>query len=251
MRSLAVGVVLPVHNEAELLPAALEALERAGRQIPDRCGRHTVIVLDACVDRSEAIARRWARRQGRSAVTITVVDARNVGLARGAGAEIVLAHFAGVPARRLWLATTDADSQVPPTWLSAQLAHHDAGAGLWTGRVEVADWSGRTPAAAQRWRAAYDAEARPVHGASMGVDAAAYRAAGGFPPLRTGEDRALRAAVLAIGAVEAHGGPPVVTSARRGARAPLGFAHALSRGDREDHDGDADETEAAAAAGGA
>ena len=234
MKPLAVGVVLPVHDEDQLLPAALDSLEGALRQLaehPIPC--HTVIVLDACSDGSELIARRWRDRVGPDAATVTAIEARNVGRARRIGAAMILEHFSAVPVERLWLATTDADSEVPPSWLTGQVDHYEAGAGLWTGRVAISDRSGRPPETVHRWRQAYAAEARPVHGASLGVAASTYLAAGGFPPLRTGEDRALHDAIVAIGARTGHGGAPVITSARRVGRAPLGFAHALSSADDE------------------
>jgi glycosyltransferase involved in cell wall biosynthesis len=238
MTPLAVGIVLPVHDEAELLPAALGALDRARQALgPRNLPCYTVIVLDACTDRSASIARQWGDRLGPDAAGVVAIEARNVGLARRRGVDVVLGHFRAVPAYRLWLATTDADSEVPPTWLSDQLAHYEHGADLWTGRVEVVDWTERTTAVAQRWRRDYAAEVRPVHGASLGVRASAYLAVGGFAPLRTGEDQALHDAVLATGTLVGHGGGvPVNTSARRTARAPLGFAHALSTVDRADDD---------------
>jgi glycosyltransferase involved in cell wall biosynthesis len=228
VRPLAAGVVVPVHDEEQHLPAALAALEVAVAEL--HCVPcFTVIVLDACSDRSEWIARRWAEGRGPDAAAVVSTEGRNVGAARGRGVDVVLAHFAHIPPHRLWLATTDADSRVPPTWLTGQLAHREAGVGLWAGRVDVLDWAGRSPVTAHRWRQDYATEARPVHGASLGVAASTYLAAGGFLPLRTGEDQALHDAVLALGALTGHGGgAPVITSARRLARAPLGFAHALS-----------------------
>ena len=67
-----------------------------------------------------------------------------------------------------------------------------------------------------------------VHGANLGFTADAYLAAGGFRPLSTAEDHAL------VDDLRAAGIPllrtarlPVVTSARRRARAPRGFAWLL------------------------
>jgi hypothetical protein len=61
------------------------------------------------------------------------------------------------------------------------------------------------------------------------VDAATYHRLGGFPTVRTGEDRGLVARALTAGARIHHDSTvKVVTSARRDARAPAGFAHALS-----------------------
>ena len=68
-----------------------------------------------------------------------------------------------------------------------------------------------------------------MHGANLGFTAQAYLGAGGFPPLRTGEDRALVAALRAQGRrVLRASSLPVVTSARRRYRAPAGFGHHLT-----------------------
>jgi hypothetical protein len=63
-----------------------------------------------------------------------------------------------------------------------------------------------------------------VHGANLGFRASSYLTAGGFPPVPTGEDHALVAALAAGGSrVLRTGALPVITSARRDPRAPNGF----------------------------
>ena len=102
-------VVVPAHNERERLPACLASVAAAARQatVPVT----VVVVLDACTDRPEdAIARP---------VRALSVSGRNVGAARAAG-------FAAAAPRsdaRTWLATTDADSVVPTTWLADPAVH--------------------------------------------------------------------------------------------------------------------------------
>ena len=49
-------------------------------------------------------------------VTTIALHARNVGEARALGSELALAAGAN------WLAFTDAETQVAPNWISAQLA---------------------------------------------------------------------------------------------------------------------------------
>ena len=62
----------------------------------------------------------------------------------------------------------------------------------------------------------------------MGFNASAYLAAGGLAPLETGEDLALHRALVSQGVLSYYDSVVrVVTSARRRARAPLAFAHAL------------------------
>ena len=58
-------------------------------------------------------------------VDLVTLDERNVGLARRAGAHQVLTG--GGRASELWLASTDADSQVPANWLRRMLAEAQAG----------------------------------------------------------------------------------------------------------------------------
>ena len=68
-----------------------------------------------------------------------------------------------------------------------------------------------------------------MHGANLGFRAAAYLMAGGFPAVPTAEDHALVAALTAGGSrVLRTRALPVITSARREARAPHGFSHYLA-----------------------
>lgn len=232
-RTLAVGVVVPVHNEQELLGFALASLLDAFDRLSGRgLSLRAVVVLDACRDASEEITGQWqvalAQRRSPLEVTVATCSARNVGRARALGFAALLAQSSRWDPSRIWLATTDADSRVPRDWLAAQVSQHEAGVDHWSGRVSVADWSGHHGETRSRWQDKYENEYQPIHGASMGFTAAAYIAAGGFEPLETGEDRALHRALVAQGALSYYDSVVrVVTSARRRARAPLGFAHAL------------------------
>ena len=232
-RTLAVGVVVPVHNEQELLGDALAALYRAFEQLSRwKPSLRAVVVLDECSDLSEELSKEWqrilARNQSLLEVTVVSCAAKNVGIARELGCRVLLAEWPRIERARIWMATTDADSRVPKDWLTAQVAQHELGVDYWSGRVSVADWSERLGETKQRWQNEYDREDQPVHGANMGFNAAVYLSEGGFEPLETGEDRALHNALIAHGACTYFDSVlPVVTSARRRARAPLGFAHAL------------------------
>jgi glycosyltransferase involved in cell wall biosynthesis len=244
VRTKAVGVVLPVHNEEELLGPALGALDRAFSEVTDRrieC--RTAIVLDGCTDSSETIARHWARSlarlDGPHRSVVLRRRATGVGGARRSGAAALLRTWRTLDVRNIWLATTDADSRVPPEWLAAQLAAHEDGTDVWTGRVAVEDWSPYGELTALRWNEAYDGEEIPIHGASLGFNAQLYLNAGGFASLHTGEDRALHQAMLDAGGRAHHDTElKVVTSGRRHARAPFGFAHALSSFDEELRNGE-------------
>jgi glycosyltransferase involved in cell wall biosynthesis len=234
IRTKAVGVIVPAHDEEELLGPALDAVGRAFAEVTWRgieC--RTAIVLDGCTDDSPTIARSWARSlarlEGSHQSVVLRCRSAGVGEARRVGAATLLREWRTLNPRNIWLATTDADSRVPPGWLAAQVEAHEFGADVWTGRVTVEDWSPYDDSTAQLWNEVYDAEQAPVHGASMGFNAQMYLNAGGFAPLGTGEDRALHRAILGAGGRALEDMElKVITSGRRLARAPLGFAHALS-----------------------
>jgi glycosyltransferase involved in cell wall biosynthesis len=217
-----VGVVVPAHNEETLLPDCLAALLRAARAVSvPVC---LVVAADSCTDRTVAVASAYRAR-------VVVVSARRVGAARAAGMAEVLRPVAGLDPAAIWLATTDADTVVPANWLQRQVAHADRGWDVVLGTVTVADWSEHPPHVPAAFAARYESGDRPhphVHGANIGIRASAYRAAGGFAPVRSAEDHALVAAAAEAGcSVLRAGDVPVETSARRHARAPDGFSQLL------------------------
>ena len=220
-------MVVPAHDEEELLPACLAALRSAAGAagVPVRL----LVVADACTDATAAVAAAGG------AVVIRI-RARNVGAARAAGMARLLRRMGGTdPAATglatTWLATTDADTVVPPGWLRRQLGYAGQGWDVVLGTVSVADWAGHPPHTPTVFEAMYrfgDGPHPHVHGANLGIRASAYLAAGGFRPLRTAEDHALLAAATEAGCQVLRAGDITVeTSARRQARAPRGFSHAL------------------------
>jgi glycosyltransferase involved in cell wall biosynthesis len=219
----AVGVVVPAHNEQDLLPSCLAAAQRAARELT--IGVHLVVVADACTDRTAALACD----QG---VTVVETGARNVGAARRVGVEQVLWRTRHLGPASVWLATTDADTLVPPTWLTRQLRYARRGWGGVVGTVRVADWADHPPAVPGLYNRRYRSwcgRHPHVHGANLGFSAAAYLAAGGFRPLPTAEDHALVNDLQAAGArLLRTTRIPVVTSARARARAPQGFGCLLA-----------------------
>ena len=219
----AVGVIVPAHNEQDLLPGCLAALRRAARVLRGTPVR-IVVVADACGDRT----LQAARRGGASVVTIS---AGSVGAARAAGAGEVLRRTAHLDPADIWLATTDADTLVPPCWLRQQARYASQGWDAMVGTIRVVDWSGYPPGTRALFRRRYAGGAGPhshVHGANLGFRASAYLEAGGFPAVPTAEDHALVAALTADGSrVLRTRALPVATSARRAARAPHGFGHYL------------------------
>ncbi len=232
-RTRAIGVVVPVHNEEALLGPALESLENAFAVL---CTKNislgVAVVLDACSDRSAQVVKKWIShlrsQNSRLHVSTPTCDVRNVGSARALGCSNLLNNWDEIRAGEIWLATTDADSRVPPHWLAAQVLAHEGGADLWTGRVEVSEWGDHDEETISTWTALYDAEEYPVHGASMGFNAWHYMKVGGFPPWKCGEDREIFRQLVDSGAHWSHNSSiRVVTSSRRFARAPGGFAHVL------------------------
>ena len=223
-----VGVIVPAHDEQDLLPACLASVRRAAqalRGVPV----HLVVVADDCRDRTVRVARRG----GASVVSI---DARSAGAARAAGAREVLRRTRHLDPATVWLATTDADTLVPAHWLRQQVRHASQGWDAIVGTIQVADWSGYPPGTRSLFRERYEGveggtgQHGHVHGANLGFRASAYLRAGGFPDLPTAEDHALVAALTAGGSrVLRTRALPVLTSARRESRAPRGFSHYLAR----------------------
>jgi glycosyltransferase involved in cell wall biosynthesis len=212
------AIVIPAHNEQAVIVDCLAAAKRAATH--PRLQGETVEILVVLDDCSDLTATFVAQAQMAS----LTIQARNVGIARAQGAEAMLARGAR------WLAFTDADTQVAPEWLADQLA---LGVDAVCGTVAVDDWSAHgIHAELLQWHFAQtytDADGhRHIHGANMGVSAAAYRAAGGFQHLACSEDVALVQALQLNGARIAWSARPrVITSARRIARTKGGFADAL------------------------
>ena len=217
-------MIVPAHNEQDLLPSCLASLRRAARALRGT-PVHLVVVADACRDRTAEVARRG----GAAVVTI---GARSVGAARAAGAREVLRRTRHLDPADVWLATTDADTLVPASWLRQQVRLRRPGLGRGGGH----DPGGRLVRVPARVRAAFHERYGaglgphpPVHGANLGFRAATYLKAGGFPDAPTAEDHALVAALTATGGrMLRTRALTVITSARREARAPHGFSHYLA-----------------------
>jgi len=210
-----IGIVIPAHDEEALLERCLQAVREAAAH-DDLRGEEVriVVVLDACSDGSESIARRHP-------VSVLPIQARKVGVARALGADQLLAQGAR------WLAFTDADTQVAPDWLVAQLGLQ---ADAVCGTVMPNDWHGHPPEVRHRFARDYldRDDHRHIHGANFGVCARAYRQAGGFPPLSCHEDVALVQALQAMGAHIAWSARPrVSTSTRPQSKARGGFGDTL------------------------
>lgn len=223
----AAAVVVPAHNEQELLPSCLRALYRARRAAECRgLTVLTVVVADACTDLTAEIARA-------AGAVVAESDARNAGAARALGSAVALGRLcaARFTPDEVYLAHTDADSVVRPDWLLRHIARAAAGYDGVVGGIRVADWSLRPPGTSRLFHRAGRAEPdyERIYGANLGVRADVYLRIGGFPPLTVGEDRALVDALAQVGARLAHDGSlTVTTSARVSSRAPGGFSDYLT-----------------------
>lgn len=230
-----IGIVVPAKNEAELIGDCLLALERAAdHRSLDNLPVRIVLVLDSCSDASEAAAFPAGRRAS-NRLEILYSAAGNVGAARRSGFAHLLSTTPGTAPEEIWLASTDADSQVPADWLARQLAWRREGVEAIAGTVELIEDSDDRAGELRRRYESFVAPLgrsdnhRHVHGANMSFSADAYLRAGGFAEVATGEDHLLWAALAAAGARQlAVGGIPVRTSGRLAGRAPDGFAVLLA-----------------------
>ena len=146
--------------------------------------------------------------------------------------------------------TTDADSQVAPNWIAANLAAFEAGADAVLGRIDLDGEGELLPAALHRRGELEDAYERlltelswlldplehdpwPHHatisGASLGITRTAYCRVGRLPRVALGEDKAL-IALLARQDARIRYSPTiqVITSGRTNGRAPGGVADTLA-----------------------
>lgn len=213
----AVVVVVPVHDEAALLHRCLESLVAATTAISLPC--EVRIVLDACTDESAQIAARHP-------FPLVHTDATAVGIARGLGIAAGLSALAHVPAERVWIANTDADSAVPENWLVVQLELAAAGADVVLGTVRP-DFDDLSKAHRRLWLETHipGVPNGHTHGANLGVRASTYLAAGGVSELGEHEDVRLVEECRRLGAViAASDAAEVITSGRFVGRTPGGYA---------------------------
>ncbi len=211
-----VVVAIPARNEEERLPAALDAVHAAIGMSPVPVT--VVVAADACTDATAAVARA-------AGALVVVSEAGRVGAARGAAIAAALDAMRTDP-ERVWIANTDADSVVPVDWLAVHLEFAERDVALLRGVVRP---DARELAAEhlRRWLALnpplelHD----HVHGANLGLTAAAYLAAGGFRDLPLHEDVELVRLVAESGCVTASTArAPVITSAWPIGRLKGGFA---------------------------
>lgn len=230
IRGVAIGV--PAHNEAPTIGAALESILRSARGLLPTV---VVVAADSCDDDSLLIARDRLRRlppnvRGR----VVELDAHSAGEARQAAceeADRLLRRDVPCASSR-WLATTDADTTVPPDWISTHRRWSRQGIDAVAGLVRVDTESPLVlPVRRMIDRELAGAEIghSHVYGANLGVTAEWWATVGGFPPVSSHEDvlfvERLRAAGARVAAVT---DSVVVTSGRLDPRAPDGFGATLA-----------------------
>jgi hypothetical protein len=220
-------VCVPARNEAERLPRLLETLAAQTIDGPVR----VALCLNNCDDSSAAAVAAAVRRFPRldihvdercfDAAEAHAGSARRAAIALGVG---VLGTDDGV------LISTDADCRAPPGWIAAIMAEMAADR-IVGGRI-VIDEAEPFPDVARALRARWDRywervrgiedsiDPRPDEpagrhgdhtGASLALMVGLYRAAGGIPPIPTGEDRALVENAVLAGGRLVH--PPTVWTA--------------------------------------
>ena len=240
-------VAIPVQNEESYIAKCLIALAQQSGG-----GRYgIVLLLNNCTDRTLAVVRDVAVGLPMPLLaTDAIVPARmsNAGFAR----RLAMEFAARLAAPGSVLMTTDADGEVYPDWIAANLAALRAGADVVAGRVELDGADAiRLPSRLQEddeKECMYDrlldeihakldpdpADPLPRHtehaGASIAVRLPAYRKAGGIPAVPVGEDRAFIEALRKIDARIRHSRDVrVVVSGRIIGRAVGGMADAIRR----------------------
>ncbi|KQW53785.1 hypothetical protein ASC77_05925 [Nocardioides sp. Root1257] len=220
------AVVIPARDEEARLRACLGSVAAARAVLLDRRPSLTldvVVVLDRCTDRSTVIAQE-------AGADCVVVDVGSVGAARRAGVARA-AVLTDCSPDHVWVASTDADTVVPTSWLVDHAELADLGHDLVVGAVRP-DPDELSPAGLHGWRLRHAGPGLHVHGANLGVRLAAYLEAGGFLEVREHEDVALVEAVRRTGRPWV-AGTQVTTSARLSGRTPGGFAGYLRALTRE------------------
>ncbi len=220
-------VAIPASNEAERIGACLAALatQRDGFGAPVEAGRFAVLVYaNNCTDGTAAAVRAAAEASPHPIEVVTEAlppEHANAGWARKRAMDLAATRLEGAGRHGGVILTTDADSLVAPTWISATLDAFAAGADCVAGYIDAhpaeilrlgPDFLRRGRLEDRYLRAVAEVHARcdpkihdpwPNHrvssGASLGVTLAAYLSVGGLPPRPVGEDAALTHALDCAG----------------------------------------------------
>jgi hypothetical protein len=251
-----VCVIVPVKDEETLILPCLSSLERQvderGNPIDPR--QYEVILLaNNCSDRSAEIARRFAQHHPRFQLHVVekTLPATEAYIGRVRQLLMDEAH------RRLHgahgiIASTDGDTQVAPTWITAIQQEVQQGADVVGGliltdrhslaqlppQVRLRHWQGiyyhHLKVKLESYIDADPFDRWPRHhqhyGASLAVTTEMYQKAGGMPAVRTPEDVAFCQALRRVNARFRHSRKVrVTTSARSVGRTDIGFANQLCK----------------------
>lgn len=226
----AIGIGVPARDEADTVAGCIASLDLAAGRIGVPV--HLVVVADGCRDTTAEEATAAIGRARTIAGRVLTTEPVGVGRARALALDTVLRDLAIVPAQA-WLATTDADTTVAPTWLLTQQRWAQAGFDAVAGLVEVA-WNDHDDRLAGRYRRSIAPSGlgighHHVHGANLGLRGSWWMTVGGCGDLTCGEDHELwsrlrRAGARTIGVDDL----AVTTSGRLTGRVDGGFASYLS-----------------------
>ncbi|TGE26023.1 glycosyltransferase [Hymenobacter aquaticus] len=211
-------VIIPVKDEADNLPHTLQALadqlDLQGRPLAPELFE-IIVLANNCHDQSAAVARRFARAHPHLALHVAEITLppayANIGWARRLLMDEACRRLEVVGCPGGFIASTDGDTRVAPTWLAltqAELLTHQVAAV--TGRILAG--SRNTGSSGRRHHlrdtayrllcARLEAELDPCpndpwprhhqhFGASFAITVAAYRRVGGLPTVPYLEDQAL------------------------------------------------------------
>ena len=240
-------VAIPAHNEEDWIARCLTGLYQQTTQAPSR----VLLLINNSTDHTASIARGM---QSAFTCPLDIVEhqfppaQQNAGQAR----RLAMAYAARLVPSDGLLLCTDADAQVAPDWLAANMSHIRNGADAVAGRavIDPVD-AAAIPAILHEddarecayaamldeidWLLDPDpADPWPRHtehsGASICVTAATFRRSGGIPPVPVGEDRAFFSVLRRIDARLRHAPDVWVTvSGRIHGRATGGMADTIRR----------------------
>ena len=223
-------VVVPSRDEEEEIAGCLASVAASAAEV----GPPVVVavVLHKCTDGTADQADGVVRSHPGVHWVVVHSNGETLGGARAYGVSAGRSQdaLAGLDPEMVWLASTDADSRVPPAWLSVQGELADRGLDLVLGSVEPQDDGSES---ARLWRAQHHLTEGHlgIRAANLGVRLSAYDKAGGFPDLDDGEDAQLVHAVRDVGGMPwtSTDRTRVLTSSRRDGRSGKGFARFLRR----------------------
>lgn len=230
-------VVVPARDEEDHLGAALAALDTAARLAP--AAVHLVVVDDGSTDGTPEIAAERAATWIHGDAHLLPGPAAGSGWARRIGLDHALAAANVSDAASALIATTDADSLVPPQWLATLHQLVDDGHEVIAGDVALGDDANALLAYERELRLARRLEsvrmlepgAPHPHfaGANLAFTAAALQQLTPLPTPQALEDDALLVRCREVGLpVLRTAAAPVTTSPRIDGRATLGLAASLA-----------------------